>query len=121
MSGKGWCVDKRIERTVAYLLRCPRLTMPEAMPACNFSDKESKDAGKQMAVHRADSNATTNQRRYQQKWAVVVVAIVTAMAAATTATQRRHCDATTQQPTNVGISKSGWWWWRQLRQLRQGQ
>ena len=31
------------------------------MRACKFSDKESKDAGKQMAVHRADSNATINQ------------------------------------------------------------
>ena len=61
MSGKGWCADKRIGRTVAYLLRCPRLMVPEAMWACKFSDKESKDAGKQMAVHRADSNATINQ------------------------------------------------------------
>ena len=42
-------------------LRFPRLTVPEAMRACKFSDKESKDAGKQMAVHRADSNATINQ------------------------------------------------------------
>jgi hypothetical protein len=39
------------------------------MRACEFSDKESKDARKQMAVHRADSNATTNQQRDQQKWA----------------------------------------------------
>ena len=61
MSGKGWCADKRIGRTVAYLLRSPRSKVPEAMRACKFSDKESKDAGKQMAVHRADSNATINQ------------------------------------------------------------
>ena len=67
MSGKGQCVDKRIERTFAYLLCCPRLTVPEAMPAWKFSDKESKDAGKQMAVRRADSNATTNQQRDQRK------------------------------------------------------
>jgi hypothetical protein len=56
------------------------------MRACKFSDKESKDAGKQMVVHLADSNATTNQRRDQQKWAVVVAVIVIATAAATTAT-----------------------------------
>ncbi len=42
-------------------LHCPRSTVPEAMRACKFSDKESKGAGKQMAVHRADSNATINQ------------------------------------------------------------
>ncbi len=104
MSGKGQCVDKRAKHTVAYLLRCPRSTVPEAMGACRFSDKESKDAGKQMAVHRADSNATTNQQRDQQKWAVVVAAIVTATAAVMTATQRRDGNATTQQPANKGIS-----------------
>jgi hypothetical protein len=104
MSRKGWCVDKRIKRTVAYLLRCPRSTVPEAMRACKFSDKESKDARKQMAVHRTDSNATTNQQRDQQKWVVVVVAIVTATAAATMVTRQRDGDTTTQQPTNQGIS-----------------
>jgi hypothetical protein len=67
MSGEGRCADKRIGRTVAYLLHCPRLTVPEAMQACRFSDKESKDARKQMAVHRADSNATTNQQWDQAK------------------------------------------------------
>ncbi len=66
-------------------MRCPRSTVPETMRACKFSDKESKDAGKQMAVHRVDSNATINQRRDQQKWAVAAAAIVTAMAVATTA------------------------------------
>ena len=81
------------------------------MWACKFSDKPSMDARKQMAFHRADiKNATTNQQRDQQKWAVVVVAIATATAVATTATQRRNGDATTQQPINEGISKSGRWW-----------
>ena len=60
MSGKGRCADKRIGHTVAYLLRCPRSTVLEAMQACKFSDKESKDAGKQMVVRRADSNTTSN-------------------------------------------------------------
>ena len=50
-----------------------------AMWACKFSDKQSMDPRKQMAVHHADINATTNQQRDQQKWAVVVVAIATAM------------------------------------------
>ena len=109
MSGKGRCADKRIGGTAAYLLCCPRSTVLEAMRACKFSDKESKDARKQMAVHRADSNAITNQRRDQQKWVVVVEAIVTAMAAARTATRRRNGNATTQQPTNKWISKSGRW------------
>ena len=89
------------------LLRCPRSTVPEAMRACKFSDKESKDAGKQMAVHRADSNTTINQQSNQQKWAVAMAAIVTATAAVTTATRRRDGNATTQQPTNEGISKRG--------------
>ncbi len=113
MSGKGWCADKRIGRTVAYLLRCLRSTVPEAMRACKFSDKESKDAGKQMEVRRADSNTTTNQQRDQQKLAVLVAVIVTAVAAATMATRWRDGNATTQQPTNEGISKGGRWWWRQ--------
>ena len=92
-------MDKRIECTVAYLLRCPRSSVPEAMGACKFSDKDSKDARKQMVVHRADSNATTNQCRDQQKWVVLVAAMVTATAVATRAMRRRNGDATTQQPT----------------------
>ncbi len=60
-------MDKRIRRTVAYLLRCPRLTVLEAMRACKISDKESKDARKQMAAHRADSNTTTNQKKGSAK------------------------------------------------------
>ncbi len=105
MPEKGRCAAKHIE------LRCPRSTMPEAMRACKFSEKESNNAGKQMVVHRADSNTTTNQQRDQHKWvvAVAVAVIATATAAATTATQRRDGDATTQQPTNKGISKSGRW------------
>ena len=56
------------------------------MRACKFFNKQSMDARKQMAVHRADINATINQQRNQQKWVVVVVEIATATAAATTAT-----------------------------------
>ena len=56
------------------------------MWVCKFSDKQSMDARKQMAVHRADITATTNQQRDQQKWVVVVVVIATAAAVATTVT-----------------------------------
>ena len=89
-------MDVRIAHTVAYLLRCPRSSVPEAMRACKFSNKENKDARKQMAVHRADSNTTTNQQRDRQKLVVVVAAIATATAGATratTATRRRGGDA----------------------------
>ncbi len=63
MSGKGQCVDKRIKRTVTYLLRCPRSSVPEAMRACRFSDKESSNAGKQMAVRRARKKAASGKRK----------------------------------------------------------
>ena len=96
-----------------YLLRCPRLSVPEAIRACKFSDKESPGARKQITIHRADNNTTTNQQRDQQKWVVVVAAKVTVMAVAMTAMQWRDNDATTQQLTNKGISKSEWWWLRQ--------
>ena len=36
-----------MERTVAYLLRCPWSLVPKAMQVCKSSDKESKDARKQ--------------------------------------------------------------------------
>ena len=45
MSGKGRCVDKRIERTVAYLLRCPRSTVPEAMRAWTEGEQQSTSDG----------------------------------------------------------------------------
>ena len=63
MSGKGRCVDKRIERTLAYLLRCPNSTVPEAMRVSKFSDKESSNAGKQMAVCRAREKADGGKRK----------------------------------------------------------
>jgi hypothetical protein len=63
-----------------------KVNSAEGDAGCKFSDKESKDARKQMAVHNADSNTTTNQQRDQQKLAVVVTAIVTAAAATTRAT-----------------------------------
>ncbi len=85
-----------------------------AMRACKFYDKQSMDARKQMSVQCADINATTNQQRVQQDWVVVVVVVIaTATAVTTMATQWRNGGATTQQPINEGISKSGRWWRRQ--------
>ena len=115
MSGKGRCVDKRIQRTVAYLLRCPRSSVPEAMRACKFSDKESSNAGKHMAVRRAREKAASGKRIPPPPNVIDTstvgvstvspitganstrspVAIVTATAAAMTATRRRRNDATT--------------------------
>jgi hypothetical protein len=37
MSGKGWCADKHIKRTAAYLLQCPRL-----LRACKFSQRNNQ-------------------------------------------------------------------------------
>jgi hypothetical protein len=58
MSRKVGRADPRVERTVAYLLRCPRSTVPEAMRASKFSLDESRDAAKQMAVRRAYGKAS---------------------------------------------------------------
>jgi hypothetical protein len=59
MSRKGGRADPRVERTVAYLLRCPRSTVPEAMCASKFSLAESSShPTKQMAVRRAYGKAS---------------------------------------------------------------
>jgi hypothetical protein len=63
MSEEGWCVDKHIERTITYLLRCPRSSVMEAMRVCRFSAKESSNAGKQMAVRRAHEKAASGKRK----------------------------------------------------------
>ena len=64
MSGKGRCVDKRIERTVAYLLRCPRSTVPEAMRAWTEGEQQSTSdgtdkGGRWLARERRRGNHTT--------------------------------------------------------------
>ena len=53
MSGRGRRVDVRIAHTVAYLLRCPRSSVPEAMRACKFTLDESKNRSKQMTIRRS--------------------------------------------------------------------
>jgi hypothetical protein len=44
--------------TVAYLLRCPRSSVPEVTRACKFSLEESGNPEKQMAVRRSFAKAT---------------------------------------------------------------
>ena len=54
MSGVRGRDGKRITRTVTYLLKCPASSMPQAMGACKYSNKESSDAAKQMAVRQEE-------------------------------------------------------------------
>jgi hypothetical protein len=54
-------VDVRIAHTVAYLLRCPRSSVPEVMRACKFSLEESGNPAKQMAVRRSFAKATVGK------------------------------------------------------------
>ena len=53
MSGRDRRVDVRIAHTVAYLLRCPRSSVPEAMRACKFSLNESESRSRQMTIRRS--------------------------------------------------------------------
>ena len=46
-------MDVRIAHTVAYLLRCPRSSVPEAMRACKFSLNESESRSRQMTIRRS--------------------------------------------------------------------
>ena len=46
-------MDVRITHTVAYLLRCPRSSVPEAMRACKFTLDESENRSKQMTIRRS--------------------------------------------------------------------
>jgi hypothetical protein len=65
MSRKGGHADLRVERTVAYLLRCPRSIVPEAMRASKFSLAESSDPARQMAVRRAYGKVVTGSTTTQ--------------------------------------------------------
>ena len=63
MLGRGGHADKCIATTVAFILKCPASTVPQAVRACKFSDKESKHAGMQMAVRRARDKALAGKKR----------------------------------------------------------
>jgi hypothetical protein len=51
-------MDVRIAHTVAYLLRCPWLSVPEAMRACTFTLDESASRSKQMVIRRSFAKST---------------------------------------------------------------
>ena len=53
MSGRGRRMDVCITHTVAYLLRCPRSSMPEVMRACKFSLNESESRSRQMTIRHS--------------------------------------------------------------------
>ncbi len=67
MLGRGGHADKRIATTVAFILKCPASTVPQAMRACKFSDEESKHAGMQMAVRRARDKALAGKKRAEDE------------------------------------------------------
>ena len=52
-------MDVRIAHTVAYLLRCPRLSVPEEMQACKFTLDESASRSKQMTIRRSFAKKAT--------------------------------------------------------------
>ena len=58
MSGRGRCVDERVAHTVAFLLRCPGSSVPEAMRACKYTLEEIGDPAKQMVIRRSFAKAT---------------------------------------------------------------
>ena len=58
MSGRDRRVDKCITYTLAYLLRCPRLSVPESMQACTFTLDDSVNQTTQMAIRQTIAKAT---------------------------------------------------------------
>ena len=46
-------MDERVAHTVAFLMRCPGSSVPEAMRACKYTLEESGDPAKQMAIRRS--------------------------------------------------------------------
>jgi hypothetical protein len=63
MSGVRGRDCKCIARTAAYLLKCPASSVPQAMWACKYSDKESSNVAKQMAVRRAWKAALKKKKK----------------------------------------------------------
>jgi hypothetical protein len=59
MSGRGRRVYVRIVHTVAYSMRCPRLSGPEAMRAFKFTLDKSASRSKQMTIHRSFAKKAT--------------------------------------------------------------
>jgi len=56
-------VDVRIAHTVAFLLRCPDSSVPEAMRACKYTLKDSADRSIQMVIRRSFAKATGGKEK----------------------------------------------------------
>ena len=63
MSGRGGHEDKRIERTVGYLMPCPRLSVLEAMQAFKFSDERVRTPGSRWWSAAHVRKATSAKRK----------------------------------------------------------
>jgi hypothetical protein len=63
MSGVRGHDGKRITYTVAYLLKCSASSVPQAMQVCKYSDKESSNVAKQMAVCQAWKAALKKKKK----------------------------------------------------------
>jgi hypothetical protein len=54
-------MDERIAHTVAFMLRCPGLSVPDAMRASKYSLEESGNPAKQVAIRHSFAKATTDK------------------------------------------------------------
>jgi hypothetical protein len=54
-------VDERITHTVAFLLQCPGLSVPEAMRLYEFTLDESSNQARQMVIRRSFAKATSGK------------------------------------------------------------
>lgn len=55
--------DPRVERAVKFLLNCPKSSIPQAMRAVKFTEKEVKNPTTQMQVRRRLKKAKTAQQK----------------------------------------------------------
>ena len=107
MSGRGRRVDVRSAHTVAYLLRCPRSSVPEAMRASKFTLDESASRSKQMTIRRSFAKKATGGRtmtamamaRRTTMTTMTTMATMTAMAR-----QTMRTTLTTTTPTTLTLT-----------------
>jgi hypothetical protein len=63
MSGRGGREDKRIKRTVGYIMPCPRSSVLEAMQAFKFSDERVRTPGSRWWSAAHVRKATSAKRK----------------------------------------------------------
>jgi hypothetical protein len=85
-------MDKGIVHTVAFMLWCPGLSVPEAMRASKYSLEESGNPAKQMAIRRSFAKATSGKLKAPS-------VVIDALTAATTTVS----PLTTQTSTVIGL------------------